>query len=118
MWVRELVHKRIRDRHSGIKLHTLQQRLCLRDMLPNQMLPIKRVPQRRSVHDGDSHQPLPSELVSALRRRRVVQPPALALRHVEASLHEDSGMEGRDRASAVQESAVLEDGRAEIRLPG
>lgn len=117
MWVRELVYKWIRDRHGSAELHIVQQRLCMRDMLPDQMLPIKRVLPKRGVHHRDSHQPLPSELGRALGRRRVVQPPARALRHVEAGVHEDSRMEGGDSPGAVPARAVPDERRAAIRLP-
>ncbi|RYQ79794.1 hypothetical protein Ahy_Scaffold1g106621 isoform G [Arachis hypogaea] len=41
MWVRELVSKRLRDGHGSIELKVVQQRVCVRDMLPDKVLPIK-----------------------------------------------------------------------------
>ena len=90
MWVRKSVRCRLRDVNGGAEHVAVQRGPVVWRVLPGE---VRRRPAvvcpRQPLRHRDGHQLLPAQHRALLLRRRLVQPPAPALRHGPARIPQD-----------------------------
>ncbi|URD82633.1 hypothetical protein MUK42_02161 [Musa troglodytarum] len=74
LWIWKPVQHRVRDEDCSVELRVVQGRVCLRQLLPDTLHRRVRMLRRLSHHHRDGHQPLPAQMGSAFRQRRLVHP--------------------------------------------